>query len=1037
VLTPSITFSAAQKEIIAHRASPLIVYGAAGTGKTTTLIESVIARVAEGADPNSILILTYGRERASELRDAIALRAGSTSFEPLARTFHSLSFSILNEKLAAENSRYVLISGAEQDSAIAEMLSNSQVVLPWHPELSQAITTRGFVREIRDLILRATELGLTAKDLQMWGLKLNEKYWDGAAHFWASYFGANELQSATVGEKLVRIDPSAIIVEAIALLETEPGRLNFFRNRFTTILVDEFQEGDLAQRALLKLLAPEDLVIFADPDSAVGRFRGADPDGLVNALQQIGKEEIILNQNYRSAPVITELSNQVARLIRQSSPTRPKRADLTLKEREKFDGSAIEIAKLSSRSESASYIAHAFRKAHLHEGLPWSAMAVIVRSPGSDISALQRAFAQNSIPVAIDSAALALADNPAVKPILLLAALVLRQDRLTVTDWPVLEEILLSEFGGADALMLRQIRLAFTTVRTDLRSTTEMMIDVLTEPTAQLPWEQIAPLKRINDLIKIGKTSLENSSDISDLLWALWISAVNVEGVKITSLWRERALSGGLRGAQADRDLDAMVQLFETARRFSERNVGSKPDLFITQLMNERILSDAITSTAQREEVVTITTVHGAKGLQWEFVAVTGLQDGVWPNLKVRGSLLGSERLVEALRTGLTTRAEISAAAAAGLLDDERRLLHVALSRARNRLLITGFSEEDSEPSRYFEELFEFIHGHSSDTFLSKPERAITIPALVSTLRRQVLAERNTEDSSFAATLLKTLSESGIKSADPSAWLGSRAISSDEEVAEPTDLVYLSPSGLASFSDCGLKWFLERAGARDADSAAQLLGVSIHFIAAQVFTNPNLTFEEAEIQLTEAWPVVDQNIGWFKEEQLTEALRMLRRFFDWHLANKRELISVEENFEVAFGRAVLRGSVDRLERDPRSGEYFIVDLKTGTPVSAAAAEENKQLSAYQLGVLAGGFANLPSNLSVAGAGLLFLSKSTNKNETVDQPPIDPIEVEAELRQTADEMVAATFTAIINQRCRTCQVRALCPLQSEGRSVIQP
>jgi RecB family exonuclease len=126
-----------------------------------------------------------------------------------------------------------------------------------------------------------------------------------------------------------------------------------------------------------------------------------------------------------------------------------------------------------------------------------------------------------------------------------------------------------------------------------------------------------------------------------------------------------------------------------------------------------------------------------------------------------------------------------------------------------------------------------------------------------------------------------------------------------------------------------------------------------------------------------------------------------------------------------------------LERDPRSGEYFIVDLKTGTPVSAAAAEENKQLSAYQLGVLAGGFANLPSNLSVAGAGLLFLSKSTNKNETVDQPPIDPIEVEAELRQTADEMVAATFTAIINQRCRTCQVRALCPLQSEGRSVIQP
>ena len=89
---PTFTFSAAQRAVIEHRGAPLVVYGGPGTGKTTTLIESVISRVRAGTDPNSILILTYGRESASSLRDAIALRAGSTSFEPLARTFHALAF---------------------------------------------------------------------------------------------------------------------------------------------------------------------------------------------------------------------------------------------------------------------------------------------------------------------------------------------------------------------------------------------------------------------------------------------------------------------------------------------------------------------------------------------------------------------------------------------------------------------------------------------------------------------------------------------------------------------------------------------------------------------------------------------------------------------------------------------------------------------------------------------------------------------------------------------------------------------------------
>jgi superfamily I DNA/RNA helicase/RecB family exonuclease len=1023
---PAFSFSAAQKAVIAHRKSPLVIYGGPGTGKTTTLIESVIARVNEGVDPNSILILTYGRERASELRDAIALRAGSTSFEPLARTFHSLSFSILNEKLAHDNARYVLVSGAEQDAAIAAMLANPYVTIPWHPDLSLAVGTRGFVREVRDLILRATELGLTAKDLQERGRLLNERYWDGAAHFWASYRGANELQSATVGEQIVRIDPSAIIYEALSLLEQDSARLDHFRGRFTTIIVDEFQESDASQRKLLAMLAPQDTLIFADPDSAIGRFRGADPDSLLRSLGEFTTNQILLEEDFRSAPEISALVSGVAKHFKTRAATRKR-----ISQKVASTDPAITFAKLSSQSESANFIAHTFRSAHLREGLNWSQMAVIVRSPGSEVGALQRAFAQNGIPVTIDSAALALSENPAIKPLLLLLGICLKSTPLTAADWPVLEEILLSEFGGADALELRQIRLAFSSVRSDHRSSTEMMIDALTSKVAELPWEQIAPLKRINDLLSVGRKALRTSHDISDLLWAVWESAVDFEGSKITHIWRQRALAGGARGAAADRDLDAVIQLFESARRFTERNAGASPDLFITQLMNERILSDSITSSAQREEVVTIQTVHSSKGLEWDLVAVTGLQDGVWPNLKERGSLLGSERLIEADRSGLTARDQISAAAASGLLEDERRLLHVAISRAKSRLLISAFTEEDSQPSRFFEELYEAVHGESSDLVTTLPPRQITSQALVATLRRQAI-----EGDSFAASLLKTLAQSGIKSADPSLWLGTRNLSSDRPIVDPADPVHVSPSSLASFDDCGLKWFLEKSGAQDGDSTAQLLGVAIHFIASQLFSNPNLTLEEGIAQLTDAWPVVDQNVGWFKDQQLQEATRMLTRFFDWHQANPRELVLAESNFQATFGRAILKGSVDRLERDPVTGHFFVVDLKTGTAVTAKEAQEHKQLAAYQLGLLAGGFEGIPEGAVSDGAGLLFLSKTTAKNTTIDQPPIDKDLIAADLQAAAEGMSAATFTAVINKRCRSCAVKNLCPLQAEGRSVIE-
>ena len=998
IAVPTFTSDSAQEEVISFRGS-LGVFGKAGCGKTTTLIRAALSRMDAGQDPNTVLIITYGRESASIIRDQIAIGAKSTATNPLARTFHSLAFSILNEKLSPEDPMYILVSGAEQDAFISEMLESGFDKSAWHEDLDLARKTKGFVREVRDLILRGTELGLLPEDLKRLAHEMNEPYWNGAADFWASYVDVMNLRSMSVGETVIRIDPSAIIVEAINRLKSSPELLSKYRSMFTTILIDEFQESDKSQRELLELIAPSDTIFFLDAESAVGRFRGADPDSVERYVREKTSKQITLEKGHR------------------------------------FIGERVEeAAKLASHAEAAQYIAHALKRSYLHDGLPWSEMAVLVRNPGLQVAALQRALAQNGIPLSVDAGALALADNPAVRPILDIANFALRPHFLTPGNWERIEAVLLSEFCGADALELRQIRVKLAKERIDgeSKTTTEMALELIEDPTISVDSE-FRPFARLRDLLVAARKA--SRGDVSDVLWAIWDSSMDYNGAKISLLWRERALNGGNKGALADRDIDSVIQLFESARRFSERAPGARATTFIDQLFEERILSDAIFSKAQKENVVSLLTVHAAKGLEWNFVALAGLQEGAWPNLKERGSLLGSERLVEAERTDLRSPSEIAASASYGLIKDERRLLNVARTRAKSRLLVTAVQAEDLQPSRFFDELYEEIYGISSDEGEhATSERALTPQALISQLRR-VLEGGAEGDKEFAASLLKSLASEGFSSANPSTWLGARPLSSDAPVVAQDQSVFVSPSGLQSFEDCGLKWFLEKNGARDGDSTAQLLGTAIHALARMAADDSTLTLEEAIVKLTASWSIVDQSVGWFKEAQLVEARAMLKRFFDWHRENKREIVAVEEKFKVEIGRAILSGSVDRLESDGTS--LHVVDLKTGaTAISAAETLEHKQLAAYQLAVMEGGFAAVTDIKKSGGAELLFVAGDRADAAHRSQPTVDRDAVAAEIESAAEGMSANQFTATLNKNCRTCSVKLICPLQANGRSVIE-
>jgi superfamily I DNA/RNA helicase/RecB family exonuclease len=914
----------------------------------------------------------------------------------------------------------ILLSGPEQESYIKELLTGDieDGYKEWPEDLHAALTTNGFARELRDLILRASERGISPAQLEQLGIAEGEKYWFSAAKFWQRYLNSMVMREIGASDAKMRIDPSELVSRATVHLHNNPDVLAKLRTRFSTIMVDEFQESDPAQRALLAALVGADVIICADADSAVGRFRGADPDGLSAALDPFRAREIVLTTVYRSASAIFDVGHAYVQSFRGSPITRKRSCG-------RENTGLVAVHRFRSGAEEAAFIAHQFRSAHLREGISYSDMAVILRSPGLTASALRRAFSYVGIPVA--SQLQALAGNPAVAPFLLLARVAIKAQPLNLD---MAERLLMSEFGGADSISLRRIRRAMIAARADGddRSGTQLLLDAINEGEVFI--EGADSVVRLHELLEKARAVARNKKATADeLLWAIWSNAVASDGQKLADAWRTQSLRPGVRGAAADRDLDAMMQLFESAARYSERFPLSGPAAFITEIATEDIAGDVITAKGIRPDFVEILTVHSAKGCQWDVVAVAGLQEGIWPNLKQRSSLLGAERLVERQRNPDIARDQLDVIAANGLMQDEERLFHVALTRAKGSLFITAVQRDDEEPSQFFEAVEVMVNKTDLDEpVLTNVPRPITAPALVAELRSQLHGAKAQD----AAAILKALSENGIYLADTKSWIGSVPLSSDLPVIDAEKEVVVSPSGAESFVECGVKWFLQNNGGSDGDSTAQVLGSAIHAFAAKMVQEPGTSKADLIANLESSWRLIDPDSGWVSASHCESAVTMLEKFVDYHAKTTRTVVDAEMRFDVSLGRARIKGSVDRLEVEADGG-LFIIDFKTGSSViSVKDAKENLQLASYQVGIAEGGFTQ--GTIS-AGAELVYLGTDAVGATIRSQHTVDVESTKIKLNEIADGMGAATFFATINKRCKGCPVRKSCPVQSDGRTVI--
>ncbi|MCU1595200.1 MAG: UvrD/REP helicase, partial [Frankiales bacterium] len=448
---------AAQQAVLDHRSGPLLVLAGPGTGKTTTLVEAVARRVESGLRPEQVLVLTFSRKAAGELRDRITARLGTTTAGPSAWTFHAFCYALLREHQPAGlyTDPLRLLSGPEQDVALRDLLRGSlDVGRVWPPTLRAALTTRGLAEEVRALLSRAREVGLDPDQLATLAVREGREDWQALAGFFGEYLDVLDAQGA--------LDYAELVHRAVLLAETQDvGAV--LRSRFSAVFVDEYQDTDPAQERLLQALAGNgrDLVVVGDPDQAIYAFRGAEVRGLLEFPSRFptGAGEpapvLALTTCRRSGSALLDVSRRVAaRIPAPGLNVDHLRAHRDLQAGRGTLAGTVEAHTHPSVGAEADAVADLLRREHLERGTPWSRMAVLVRSGARSVPLLRRVLTAAGVPLEVAGDEVPLGQEPAVAPLLLALRIAASPEALTAE---AARQLLLSPLGGADPGALRRL----------------------------------------------------------------------------------------------------------------------------------------------------------------------------------------------------------------------------------------------------------------------------------------------------------------------------------------------------------------------------------------------------------------------------------------------------------------------------------------------------------------------------------------------------------------------------------------------------
>jgi len=1006
------------------------VLGAPGSGKTRTLVEFVVDRVeVRGWGPTAVMALAPTRSTATTLRDVIASRLTVPTPGPLARTVSSLAFDVVGHAARLVGlPAPTLLTGGDQDSIVRALLEGHELDgtgPSWPDGLGPTVRRlRGFRTELREVLMRSTEHRIGSEGLRRAAELAGRPEWAAVADFRDEYLGVLD---AARGRHLDSADLVDYAVAALDRGETSPAV-----DGLRVVLVDDAQEATESTVALLRALTRRGVAVvaFGDPDLSTSAFRGGTPDVLGRLGPRLGLpdvETLYLSTAHRHQPPLRDLVQRVTSRIGTAGAGRqhgavpaPVAERSEVGDRPDSPVPPIVTVRADSPTHEVASVARLLREHHLVRGVPWSRMMVVVRS-GGQVAGVARGLQLAEVPTRTSVAGRAVRDEHAARHLLLAASVAVGRDELTVD---LATELLLGPLAGFDPLSLRRLRLA---LRADelgaggIRSADDLLVEALEGAGRFVTIDSrfAARAGRFSSSLDAARRAAATGASIEEVLWGLW------ERSGLAAEWSAQSDGHGIVAAEADRHLDGVVALFTAAKRFVERTPEAPAGAFLDSLLGAEVPEDTLSPQATAETVL-VCSPSNAVGVEVDVVVAARLQDGVWPNLRIRGGLLAPDELVALAERGLLRggpsenpddEPAAPSDARAVVLSDELRMFALTVSRATRQVVLSCTSNDDEGPSPFFRLL--------PDGCPEAPAgHPLSLRGLVGHLRHVLVSSPHGPRADDAVEALARLAGEGVAGASPDDWYGLLDPTTVEpliDLDDPEAHVPVSPSQLGSFEECPLHWFVDRFGGSP-PNAAMGLGTVLH----DVMEHADGTDVDSLWRAVEGrWPELEFESAWIAESEkrrardMTESLSAYLRDFE---ASGGSLLGAESTFSLDIGPARLRGSIDRVERTAE-GAAVIVDLKTGrsAPTSSQAVAEHPQLGSYQVALADGAVEAVPEGTPPGGAKLVIVSSGV-RGKLYREPAQGAFDDDrlaafrARVVDAAEHMAGRVFVARLDDHC---------------------
>ena len=599
-----------QREAVEHTEGPLLILAGAGSGKTTVLINRIAYLLSKGiCAPYHILAITFTNKAAKELCDRIDKMMGADAFGVTAATFHSFCGRILRAEIGVDgvfNSNYTIYDTDDAQRVIKAAMKALEIddhVLP--------------ARLAQWAISRAKDERVAPDEFcKHYGKDLRQEQ---IAKVYARYDAA--LREANA------LDFDDMILKTVELFENHPEVLAKYAGRFRYIMVDEYQDTNPLQYRLVSLLSSKfgNICVVGDDDQSIYKFRGATIENILLFEERFPNAKVIrLEQNYRSTANILDAANGII-----AHNTQRKGKELwTAGEK----GEPVYLRRLSDDFEESRFVAETVQDRVVKDGAKFSDFAVLYRT-NAQANSIERYFVKSGIPYKVVGG-FRFYERKEIKDILAYLQ-VINNPRDDLRLKRIINEPK-RKIGAATIAHVEEI------ARSEFRSMLEVMGRAGEYPALS---RAAATLEGFFHLIENLKEEL-NRLPLEE-----WVARVARESGYITMLELEDT-------DEAKDRINNIMELCTSVKQYQQQN----PEGGLSGFLEEVSLMTDIDQLAEDEDRVVLMTLHSAKGLEFNYVFMIGMEQGLFPSQRSMDEADG--------------------------IEEERRLMYVGVTRARKCLYL-------------------------------------------------------------------------------------------------------------------------------------------------------------------------------------------------------------------------------------------------------------------------------------------------------------------------------------------------------------